>query len=140
MLIDSETTLNQHIETTRWVISSAQGQKTPSVLLVDGYNVLGELAQRGRGDGAELLVSDSCDLADAFAFDATARDKLELQLVGYSHSRGVKARVIAGRSLQQPSASGCKSCLHEASVVEVSDPRQCLRRASILDPKQSTMQ
>ncbi len=61
------------------------------MLIVDGYNVLGELAKRGRGD-AEPLITDSCDLADANAFDASARAKLELQLVAYSHSREVKAR------------------------------------------------
>ena len=71
-----------------------QGQKTPPVLLVDGYNVLGELAKLGRG-GREPAVTDSCDLADAPAFDETARNKLELQLVAYSHSRGVKVRVYS---------------------------------------------
>ena len=69
-----------------------QGQKTPPVLLVDGYNVLGELAKVGRR-GHAPGVTDSCDLADAHAFDDTARSRLQLQLVAYSHSRGVKVRL-----------------------------------------------
>jgi len=73
----------------RMRMALCQGQKTPPVLLVDGYNVLGELAKLGRG-GREPDVTDSCDLVDAHAFDESARSRLELQLVAYSHSRGVK--------------------------------------------------
>ena len=105
---------------------NCQGQKTPPVLLVDGYNVLGERAKAGSG-GREPAVTDSCDLADAHIFDDSARTKLELQLVAYSHNRGVKVRLdwnaapcvdmisMASSGARSPTLQGMDNCHCRAS-------------------------
>lgn len=73
----------------------AQGTSNPPVLIVDGYNVLYDLAKAkrradGGGGGYSSSDSDDCDVDFPPVYDGCAREDLERRLVEYSCARRVK--------------------------------------------------